>query len=50
MRQKKVAPMSVVARALGAAPDERVAWAAARAETRAEGIGVVFASPMFNRR
>lgn len=43
-------PALVVARALGSAPDERVAWAAARAETRAEGLGVIFASPMFNRR
>ena len=43
-------PSSVVARALGSAPDERVVWAAARAETRAEGLGVIFASPMFNRR
>ncbi len=43
-------PASVVARAFGSAPDERVVWAAARAETRAEGLGVIFASPMFNRR
>jgi uncharacterized protein (DUF1800 family) len=43
-------PASVAVRALGAEPDGRVAWAAARAETRAEGVGVVFASPMFNRR
>ena len=43
-------PASVVVRALGSAPDERVVWAAARAETRAEGLGVIFASPMFNRR
>ena len=43
-------PVSIIARALGSAPDERVAWAAARAETRAEGVGVIFASPMFNRR
>jgi uncharacterized protein (DUF1800 family) len=43
-------PASVLPRALGAGADERVAWAAARAETRAEGLGVIFASPMFNRR
>jgi uncharacterized protein (DUF1800 family) len=43
-------PASVLPRALGAGADERVAWAALRAETRAEGLGVIFASPMFNRR
>ncbi len=43
-------PVSVVTRALGTGADERVVWAAARAETRAEGLGVIFASPMFNRR
>jgi len=43
-------PVALVTRVLGSAPDERVAWAAARAETRAEGVGVIFASPMFNRR
>jgi uncharacterized protein (DUF1800 family) len=43
-------PVALVTRALGSAPPEPVAWAAARAETRAEGVGVIFASPMFNRR
>ena len=43
-------PEALVARALGTAADERVAWAAVRAETRDQGIGVIFASPMFNRR
>ncbi|MGQ0565178.1 MAG: DUF1800 domain-containing protein [Gemmobacter sp.] len=43
-------PVALVTRALGSGADARVAWAAARAETRAEGVGVVLASPMFNRR
>ena len=43
-------PSALVVRALGSAPDERIAWAAARAETRDQGVGVIFASPMFNRR
>ena len=43
-------PADMVARALGEDADSAVAWAAQRAETRAEGIGVIFASPAFNRR
>ena len=50
LMQELPEPVALVVRALGSAPQETVAWAAARAETRAEGVGVIFASPMFNRR
>lgn len=43
-------PRDLVARVLGSAGTGPVAWAATRAETRAEGAGVIFASPAFNRR
>ncbi len=43
-------PRDFAATALGSAADEAVLWAAARAEARSEGIGVVLASPSFNRR
>ncbi len=43
-------PGALAARVLGAADDGSVAWAAVRAETRAEGVGLIFASPAFNRR
>ena len=43
-------PEALLTRALGTVADARVAWAAVRAETRDQGVGVIFASPMFNRR
>jgi uncharacterized protein (DUF1800 family) len=43
-------PRELALRALGPAADERLLWAAARAESRREGIGLVFAAPAFNRR
>jgi uncharacterized protein (DUF1800 family) len=43
-------PARTAARALGENADGKVLWAAQRAETRPEGIGVIFASPAFNRR
>lgn len=43
-------PAELAARVLGESADGRVTWAAARAETVAEGVAVVFASPGFNRR
>jgi uncharacterized protein (DUF1800 family) len=43
-------PADLVARVLGQGADGRVTWAAARAETVAEGVALVFASPGFNRR
>lgn len=43
-------PAEVARAAFGASPPEAVVWAAARAETRADGIGVLLASPAFNRR
>jgi hypothetical protein len=35
---------------LGSAVDDRLIWAAERAESVREGVGLVFASPAFNRR
>jgi uncharacterized protein (DUF1800 family) len=43
-------PVAFATRALGPAAEERVLWAAARAETQREGVGLVLASPAFNRR
>jgi uncharacterized protein (DUF1800 family) len=43
-------PVDFMRRCLGDAADERLAWAAARAETTREGVGLVLASPAFNRR
>lgn len=43
-------PAELAARVLGQGGDGRVTWAAARAETVAEGVAVVLASPGFNRR
>jgi uncharacterized protein (DUF1800 family) len=43
-------PTEVARAAFGATPPEAVVWAAARAETKADGIGLVLASPAFNRR
>lgn len=50
LMKKLPEPVQVASRALGAEPDGKVIWAAQRSETREEGIGVVFASPAFNRR
>lgn len=43
-------PVALADRALGPAADERLLWAAARAETRVQGVGIVLSSPAFNRR
>jgi uncharacterized protein (DUF1800 family) len=43
-------PSDFLRRALGPAADERLIWAAARAESTREGVGLVLASPAFNRR
>jgi len=43
-------PVDFANRALGPAADARLLWAAARAETTREGVGLVLASPAFNRR
>lgn len=43
-------PPGFVQTALGSAADERLIWAAARAESIREGVGLVLASPAFNRR
>lgn len=43
-------PRALAARALGDAAGERLVWAVAGAENRAEGVGLVLASPEFNRR
>lgn len=43
-------PAEVARAAFGGTAPEAVVWAATRAESRAEGIGVVLASPAFNRR
>lgn len=43
-------PRDLVASALEPFADDRLAWAVAAAETRAEGVGLVLASPAFNRR
>jgi uncharacterized protein (DUF1800 family) len=43
-------PRAFVARALGEAAGERLTWAAGAAESRPEGVGLVLASPDFNRR
>lgn len=43
-------PIALAERALGPAADARLLWAAARAETAAQGVGLVLASPAFNRR
>ena len=43
-------PREFALQALGPGADPAVVWAAARAETRAEGVGIVLSSPAFNRR
>lgn len=43
-------PVALAARALGDAAGERLLWAAGRAENLRDGVGLVFASPEFNRR
>ncbi len=43
-------PDVFVKTALGSAADDRLIWAAARAESKREGVGLVLASPAFNRR
>ena len=43
-------PRRFVATALGEAAGPRTIFAASAAETRADGIGLVLASPEFNRR
>lgn len=43
-------PRALVEAALAEAADAEVAFAAAAAETRSEGVGLVLASPAFNRR
>lgn len=43
-------PAAFAGRVLGAAQAGPVVWAAARAEVRSEGVGIVLASAAFNRR
>jgi uncharacterized protein (DUF1800 family) len=43
-------PVHLAKRALGDLASPAVLWAAERAEQRAEGVGIVLASPEFNRR
>jgi uncharacterized protein (DUF1800 family) len=43
-------PAEFARNALGSAVDDRLLWAASRAESLREGIGLVLASPAFNRR
>lgn len=43
-------PVAFAKTALGSAADERLLWAVARAESKREGVGLVLASPAFNRR
>ena len=43
-------PTHLAQTALGERASAATLWAVARAETRAEGVGIVFASPEFNRR
>ncbi len=43
-------PVALAERALGPAADARLRRAAARAETVAQGVGLVLSSPAFNRR
>lgn len=43
-------PRAFLAQTLGPRAGERLAWAVAAAETRADGVGLVLASPEFNRR
>lgn len=43
-------PVELAQRALGGLASEALLWAVARAEKRAEGVGIVLASAEFNRR
>ncbi|MBL4915833.1 DUF1800 domain-containing protein [Tabrizicola sp. DMG-N-6] len=43
-------PRDLAQRSLGADAGEALLWAVARAETRREGVGLLFSSPAFNRR
>jgi len=43
-------PVAFAGHSLGPAADARLVWAAARAESLREGVGLVLASPAFNRR
>lgn len=43
-------PVDLAQRALGGLASEALLWAVARAEKRAEGVGIVLASAEFNRR
>lgn len=43
-------PAAFASRALGSRASERLLWAAARAESLREGVGLVLSSPEFNRR
>jgi len=43
-------PVAFATYALGSRASERLIWAAARAESRREGVGLVLSSPEFNRR
>jgi len=43
-------PRDLALRALGPEADAAILWAVARAETRAEGVGILLSSPAFNRR
>jgi len=43
-------PVDLAQRALGPMASERLLWAVARAENMREGVGLVLASPEFNRR
>lgn len=43
-------PVAFATRALGTRASDRLLWAAARAESIGEGVGVVLSSPEFNRR
>jgi uncharacterized protein (DUF1800 family) len=44
------APEALAARAFAGAPPPRLIWAATRAESRREGVGIVLAAPDFVRR
>lgn len=43
-------PVVLARRTLGTLAEGRLIWAVERAETRAEAVGLILASPMFNRR
>ena len=43
-------PVALVPAVLGARASDRLVWAVVRAESRKEAVGLVLASPEFNRR